>query len=583
MDERKRIVMDEHEIYEQGNVTTDNMQGQQPDPTNVNQVNAEPVNAGPVNSNPVNVNPANAEPVNMNQSNVNTAGAGGGISPNTPPYTPPYTDNNGYNQYNPYTANNANTGNGLNNGQYSYTGSYNAQGFTGGNPYYEKFKNVDSGTAEKAAKREARREAKRLARQQGKNSGFGIKLVKCAAVALVFGLVSGSAFSGIVYFTGATGKLGQKTEVTEESGSAKSTVDTEDSSKKNTTADTKIVYTNVTGLEAVSQIVKETMPSIVSITNLTTKSTQWFGQIYTEDVEYAGSGIIVAQDDDYLYIATNNHVVSGANTITVTFADETTAAAEIKGTSPSNDLAVVSVAISELADGTLKNIKVASINSSGDTVVGEAAIAIGNALGYGQSVTTGVISAIDREVTIQDDESGTYYSSKTIQTDAAINPGNSGGALLNAQGEVIGINSSKYSDTNVEGMGFAIPMTQAMPIIQNLIERNEVDETEAAYIGIGGVDVDSSTAETYGMPVGIYITKIYEGSPAAKSDLMVGDFLVAFDGTKVSTMQELQDTLKYYPAGTEVTLTVQRANRGVYEDVEVNVVLGKRAEVNLRN
>jgi len=571
--------MDERDIYGQeninnGNVGTENVNTGTVNTENVNTgtVNMENVNNGNINTGTIeNVNNGNINTGTVNTENVNTTVNTGYINGNPGGYTQGFAENNTYVQ-------NQGTG------QYTYSQGYNGESYAGGNPYYEKFKNADGGAAERAARREAKKEARRRARE-GRGSGFGIKLAKCVAIALVFGLVSGSAFSGIVYFTGVTGKLTENTQVVQDGGVVKSTVDTEDSGKTSPKDKTnkKVVYTNVTGLADVSEIVEETMPSIVSITNLTTKSTQWFGQIYTEDVEYAGSGIIVAADDDYLYIATNNHVVSGANTITVTFADETTAVAEIKGTSPSNDLAVVSVAISELADGTINNIRVASINAAGDTVVGEAAIAIGNALGYGQSVTTGVISALDREVTIQDEESGTYYSSKVIQTDAAINPGNSGGALLNAQGEVIGINSSKYSDTNVEGMGFAIPMTQAMPIIQNLIERNEVDETEAAYIGIGGVDVDSATAETYGMPVGIYITKIYEGSPAAKSDLMVGDFLVAFDKTKVSTMEELQDTLKYYPAGTEVTLTVKRANRGVYEDVEVKVVLGKKAEVNLRN
>ena len=584
--------MEGNEIYGQGNENpvTSNPVNETPvneNPVNVNpvyenQANMNPVNETPVNENPVNVNPVNVNPININPVNMNiTTGAENanrGFDQGTAykagiqnGYTPQYNESSTFNaqagQYNAYNG--------------SYNGGYTGQGISGGNPYYEKFRNVDS----KAAERAARREAKRQAREQ-KTSGFGMKLVKCAAIALVFGLVSGSAFSGVTYFTGAAGKQTEKNEETKDNTTSPgTTVDTEDTGKKtsNANTDTKVVYTNVTGLTDVSEIVKETMPSIVSITNLTTKSTQWFGQIYTEDVEYAGSGIIVGRDDDNLYIATNNHVVSGANTITVTFADETTAVAEVKGTSPSNDLAVVRVAISELASGTLDDIKVATINDSGDTLVGEAAIAIGNALGYGQSVTTGVISAIDREVTIQDDESGTYYSSKLIQTDAAINPGNSGGALLNAQGEVIGINSSKYSDTQVEGMGFAIPMTQAMPIINNLIERNEVDETEAAYIGIGGVDVDSNTAATYGMPTGIYITKIYEGSPASKSELMVGDFIVEFDGTKVSTMEELQDTLKYYAAGTEVTITVQRANRGVYEDVDVTLVLGKKAEINLRN
>ncbi len=241
----------------------------------------------------------------------------------------------------------------------------------------------------------------------------------------------------------------------------------------------------------------------------------------------------MSQDADNLYIATNNHVVEGADSLTVAFSDNTTVSAEIKGTDPSTDLAVIRVALSSIDSDTLNTIKVATLGNSDDLKAGQAAIAIGNALGYGQSVTTGVISALNREVTVSDSNSNTNYTAELIQTSAAINPGNSGGALLNAAGEVIGINSVKYADTSVEGIGYAIPISTAMPIIEDLITKEKVDEADSAYLGIGGVDVTSDVAKTYNMPTGVYVTQVKENSAAEQAGIQKGDIITAFDGKDV--------------------------------------------------
>ena len=321
------------------------------------------------------------------------------------------------------------------------------------------------------------------------------------------------------------------------------------------------------------------MPSIVAITNMTeAQYRNFFGQVQNYESESAGSGIIIGQDNDYLYIVTNNHVVAGATSLTVCFVDDQTVTAEVKGTDSNSDLAVVAVKISDISGETMKNIKVATMGDSDSVKVGESAIAIGNALGYGQSVTTGVISALDREVTLQDESTGSTTTNALIQTDAAINPGNSGGALLNLQGEVIGINSAKYSDTAVEGMGYAIPIATAKPIIDDLIQRETVDEAESAYLGIAGADITEDVSETYNMPRGIYVTKVVENSAADEAGIQKGDILTAFDGKKVSSMEGMQEMLRYYKAGEKIKVTVQQANNGQYEEKELEVTLGKKVE-----
>lgn len=402
-----------------------------------------------------------------------------------------------------------------------------------------------------------------------RNNGFGMKLAKCTALAAVFGLVAGGVFVGTGYL-GMT-KLG----VTKSDSDSKSV--TVESTKIAGTA-TSTESTEVGAID-VSGIVDEVMPSIVAITNMTeAQYRNFFGQVQNYESESAGSGIIIGQDNDYLYIVTNNHVVAGATSLTVCFVDDQTVTAEVKGTDSNSDLAVVAVKISDISGDTMKNIKVATMGDSDSVKVGESAIAIGNALGYGQSVTTGVISALDREVTLQDESTGSTTTNALIQTDAAINPGNSGGALLNLQGEVIGINSAKYSDTAVEGMGYAIPIATAKPIIDDLIQRETVDEAESAYLGIAGADITEDVSKTYNMPRGIYVTKVVENSAADEVGIQKGDILTAFDGKKVSSMEGMQEMLRYYKAGEKIKVTVQQANNGQYEEKELEVTLGKKVE-----
>jgi serine protease Do len=278
---------------------------------------------------------------------------------------------------------------------------------------------------------------------------------------------------------------------------------------------------------------------------------------------------------------TNNHVVSGADSLTVQFVDDTTVTCEIQGTDSSDDLAVVKAKISSIDQDTLNSIKVATVGDSDSLKVGEATVAIGNALGYGQSVTTGIVSALGRTVTVSDStySSETVTNTNLIQTDAAINPGNSGGALLNSKGEVIGINSAKYSDTDVEGIGYAIPITDAMEIVNQLIETGTVTSTQTAYLGIKGTDVSQDMYQVYGMPLGVYVYSVISGSGAENAGLRQGDIITGMDGQTVSTMDELQSLLKSYEAGDTVTLTVERIQNNGYEPMQVSVVLSGASTV----
>ena len=402
-------------------------------------------------------------------------------------------------------------------------------------------------------------------KKERKPGGFGKQLAKCAALALVFGLVAGGVMTGVNYASGKV--LG-----TTNAGNVQASLTTgDDSTVQPTAISSSYVATDV------SDIVDEVMPSIVAITNVSqTEYQSFWGQSKTYESTSCGSGIIVSQDKEYLYVATNNHVVEGANSLTVTFANDDTVSAEIKGTDPSTDLAVVKVALSSIKDDTMSAIKVATLGSSDTLKVGESCIAIGNALGYGQSVTTGVISALNREVSVSDSSSSTNYTAELIQTDAAINPGNSGGALLNTAGEVIGINSVKYSDTSVEGIGYAIPMDTAKPIIEELITKEKVDESNSAYLGIAGVDVTSDVAKTYNMPTGVYVAQVMEGAAAEQAGIQKGDIITKFDGKDVTSMEELSSNMQYYAAGTTVDVVIERSSNGQYEEQTISVTLGKK-------
>jgi serine protease Do len=327
-----------------------------------------------------------------------------------------------------------------------------------------------------------------------------------------------------------------------------------------------------------TKVVNKVMPSIVSVYNDYTQEVQnFFGETYTMEGQSTGSGIIIGKTTDELLIVTNNHVVEGADNLSVMFIDQETCDAEIKGTDAGNDLAVIAVSLKNIKDTTLNQIKIATLGNSDALKIGEDAIAIGNALGYGQSVTTGIVSAINREIN-DDTITGTF-----IQTDAAINPGNSGGALVDINGNVIGINSSKIGGATVEGMGFAIPISRAIPIIEDLMSREtltKVSEEEQGTIGISGVTVTSDVSKAYKMPMGVYVAQIIEGGGAASSDLQQGDIITAINGQSITGMEDLQRQLQYYKAGTEVTLTVQRQDgNGSYKEISVKVTLGTRASI----
>lgn len=427
---------------------------------------------------------------------------------------------------------------------------------------------------QKKAERAQRRAAKKAEAGTNANSNFGVKLAKCASFALIFGLVAGTAFEGSSYVAGSLfGTKDKEVSAVPDTGSSEDVLkigeDTQTSAPLTATASS-------TG-DGVVSIVEQCMPSIVAITNMSQVQYQnWFGQVQKYEVPSAGSGIIVGENKDYLYIATNNHVVESATTLTIRFSDDTTASAEIKGTDVSTDLAVIQVKKADIDSGTLSKIKVATLGDSSEIKVGSQAIAIGNALGYGQSVTAGYISALEREVTTQDENSGNSYTNKLIQTDAAINPGNSGGALLNKNGEVIGINSSKYNDTAVEGMGFAIPSNTAKPIIEDLITKEQVSDDKAAYLGIHGENVTAAVTEAYNMPEGVFVKEVFKGTAAEQYGIKAGDIITSLDGRDIATMEVLHTRLSYYEAGSQVEIIVQRPMQNGYEEVKLSVVLGKK-------
>ena len=398
-----------------------------------------------------------------------------------------------------------------------------------------------------------------------KHGGYFRKAVVSVSLGLFFGLFAGIGFYAVQQGTGML-KTGTDTAVVDEVASEAAT----ESSQS-----TPQLATNVTYVESdVSDVVEKVMPAMVSIVNNFTETANVFGQQYTQEEAASGSGIIVGKTDDELLIVSNNHVVESADTLTVTFIDGSEAQAQVKGLDSDMDLAVIAVSLNDLSDDTKNAITVATLGSSDDLKLGEPVIAIGNALGYGQSVTNGIVSALNREITLENGATGTF-----IQTNAAINPGNSGGALLNMNGEVIGINSNKIGGTTVEGMGYAIPITSASPIIADLMERQtrtKVAEDEVGYIGISLQEVTSQISQMYNMPEGIYVVSVEEGSAAANAGIMKGDIITKFDGSSISSYSDLQKTLQYYAAGDSATITVQRPQNGEYVSIELNLTLGSR-------
>ena len=392
--------------------------------------------------------------------------------------------------------------------------------------------------------------------------------------AVLFGGVAAGTFQGVNYLTGYTA-------VQAEADTSQS------SSAESTTENTTVVQTTSASASdemSVADIAEAVMPSIVSITNRSVQEVQNYfsmfgyygGQPQTQETESMGSGIIIGQNDTELLIATNNHVVEGADSLTVSFIDNQAYEANIKGTDSANDLAVIAVPLSSISADTMSQIRTAALGDSDSLRVGEQVVAIGNALGYGQSVTTGIVSATNRVLTTAADNSADSTTASYIQTDAAINPGNSGGALVNMRGEVIGINSAKLASTEVEGMGYAIPITRASSIINTLMNEStlvRVDEANRGSLGITATTVPSSVTEAYGIPTGVYVSDVTAGSVAESAGLRRGDVITAVDGRNVTDVSGLQDLLQYYSAGQTVTLTVQSITNGSYAEKTVSLTL----------
>lgn len=423
------------------------------------------------------------------------------------------------------------------------------------------------------------------------------KLGTTIGLAVVFGLVAGIVFQGVNLTTERF--LATDTEQKNQVETAQLT--------KETTADSKdtqnsVVSSEVTG--SVASVAKTAMPTVVAITSVSIQEIPYyfgFGFSSRSTQQYSsegsGSGIIVGENDDELLIATNNHVVSGATTLNVCFmgsdvvsAEQETAetaaddsadinvedavSAKIKGTDESNDLAVIAVAKADIPQDTLSEIKIAQLDTSDDLEVGEQVVAIGNALGYGQSVTSGWISALNRTISTDD-----MTGSGLIQTDAAINPGNSGGALLNMKGEVVGINSAKFASNAVEGMGYAIPISKAQPILEDLMSRetrDKVDSSEASYLGINPLDLSAEVTAMFDMPEGVFVSSVNTGEAADNAGIRKGDIITGFDGQTVTGRDDLNDKMKYYAAGETVDITIARAQNGQYMEQTVQVTLGSR-------
>ena len=330
----------------------------------------------------------------------------------------------------------------------------------------------------------------------------------------------------------------------------------------------------------VTQVVEAVMPACVSITNNFTQTVQDFwGQTYSQDETASGSGIIIGENEQELLIVTNNHVVDSTEQLYVQFIDGETVEAQVKGTDASADLAVIAVKLDTIADSTKQEICIAKMGDSDSLKIGEPAIAIGNALGYGQSVTTGVISALNRKIESSNSEEGTSL----IQTDAAINPGNSGGALLNMRGEVIGINSNKIGGSSIEGMGYAIPISTARPIIEDLMERQtrtKYSEEERGYLGISCINVTSDLSENFSMPQGIFVAQVYSGTGAEAAGLVRGNIVVAFDGVTVKSQEELTKQMQYYKAGESVEITIMVNSANGYQQKNVTVTLSSYDQIN---
>lgn len=401
---------------------------------------------------------------------------------------------------------------------------------------------------------------------------------------IVVGILAAVGFKGIdMLVSREPDRAALLEEEQQESGQVQENGKTEDGNKEDTSVefgstDVANNYSgagNVSGdFSIVSDIVENAMPSMVSIDCTITETYNYFGQDYSQDATGSGSGFMVGENDNELFIATNNHVVEGANSIEITFIDGKKAQATTKGTDSTADLAVVSVKKSDLKKDTMDQIKIAKLGESNDIRLGQMVVAIGNALGYGQSVTVGYVSAKDREVEVAKGEKMVL-----LQTDAAINPGNSGGALINLNGEVIGIPTIKYADSQVEGMGFAIPITRATPILDELMKREVLTEGEQGYLGVSCLDVTSDANSMYNIPVGVYVSEVSDDGAAKEAGIQVGDIITAINGVETSSKEALVEKVHSYRIGTKITLTIQRSSNGKYKEMEVTAKLKGKSTI----
>ena len=407
-----------------------------------------------------------------------------------------------------------------------------------------------------------------IGKKNGKKSkGVFRKIVLSMTLGLVFGVFAGSGFYAVRY--GANRLLQPKNQeaISSDPSGSPTAIPNQELTNVN-----QITYVNTD----ISDVVEKVMPAMVSIVNnYTEKGMTFWGQSYSQPGASSGSGIIVAENESELLIVSNNHVVEETDELKVSFIDGSEAVARIKGLDADMDLAVIAVSLEDISQETKDAITIATLGDSDSLKLGSPVIAIGNALGYGQSVTNGIISALNREVTMDDGSIGTF-----IQTNAAINPGNSGGALLNINGEVIGINSNKIGSTYVEGMGYAIPISSASPIIADLLERetrtDKVAEEERGYMGIQLKDMAEQYAQMYDVPQGVFVYSVEDGSAAQKAGLQKGDIIVKFDGQRTSSGAALQNILQYYKAGETATITVKRFANGEYETYDFEITLGSR-------
>lgn len=393
----------------------------------------------------------------------------------------------------------------------------------------------------------------------------GLKWLRLVCMAVVFGIIAGGVMVGMNYLGGS---MASEEESIPQTSTVKVTAQAEDS-------------------DAVVAVAREAMPSVVTISTMSVEEMRsFFGGTQEIQVQGAGTGVIVNKNESELLIATNNHVVEGATQLSVGFVDQSSVEAQVKGTDVDNDLAVVAVQLSDISAETLSQLKIATIGDSDELELGQPVVAIGNALGYGQSVTTGVVSALNRDLSLTDESGTAITSTGLIQTDAAINPGNSGGALLNMAGELIGINEAKTSSSgsggSVDNIGFAIPIDKAedsLKELMNLPTREKVDPSEASYLGIEGETITQDITQLYGIPTGVGVVAVEQGSPAEKAGIQQGDVITQFDGRAVANQQQLSDTLQYYKAGETVDVTLQRADNGQYAGQTVSVTLGSAKDM----